>query len=202
MPANVDGALPTAASGGVVRTVQAPSAAQRIERTLQIAGDRLTRCIELLLAIACIAAIFLCFVNVVARYAFGQSLLFADEVEVFVVVWITFLGAAVVSWRRAHLRMDVFFQAMPMRVRRVITTCELIATMVLVGYAAYQSWLYAVRMWQLGSVSNSAGIPMWFPHAAVLIGFGLITVFCAYFLVQSPKSPEAQLPGQGADNQT
>jgi TRAP-type C4-dicarboxylate transport system permease small subunit len=61
------------------------------------AFDRLARAIELILALAFILAVLLNFTNVVGRYLFGLSLLGSDEVQVFIMVGMTFLGAAVVT---------------------------------------------------------------------------------------------------------
>ena len=60
--------------------------------------------------VAFILAVMLNFTNVVGRYLFGLSLLGSDEVQVFIMVAMTFLGAAVVTRRNQHLRMDVLVQ--------------------------------------------------------------------------------------------
>ena len=75
--------------------------------------DRLARIIELVLAFAFIVAVVLNFTNVVGRYLFGLSLLGSDEVQVFIMVAMTFLGAVVVTRRNLHLRMDVLVRFMP-----------------------------------------------------------------------------------------
>ena len=67
--------------------------------------DRLARIIELVLA----------FAFIVGRYLFGLSLLGSDEVQVFIMVAMTFLGAVVVTRRNLHLRMDVLVRFMPGR---------------------------------------------------------------------------------------
>ena len=65
------------------------------------------------LGITLIAAILLNFANVVGRYGFGYSILWADEVEMFILVLVTFLGAAIVGWQRQHLAMDVLRARLP-----------------------------------------------------------------------------------------
>ena len=70
------------------------------------AFDRIARIIEVALALAFIFAVLLNFANVVGRYLLGLSLLGADEVQIFIMVAMTFLGAAVVTRRkigRAHV---------------------------------------------------------------------------------------------------
>ena len=65
--------------------------------------DRLTWWIERVLAYAFIGAVALNFINVVGRYGFGRTILSADELQIFIMVFMTFLGAAVVAWRDQHL---------------------------------------------------------------------------------------------------
>jgi len=77
----------------------------------------MARVIELALALAFIMAVLLNFGNVVGRYLFGVSFLASDEVQVFVMVAMTFLGAVVVTRRNEHLRMDVLVQFMPAGLR-------------------------------------------------------------------------------------
>ena len=88
------------------------------------AFDRIARAIELVLAVAFIMAVVLNFTNVVGRYLFGISFLASDEVQVFVMVGMTFLGAAVVTRRHEHLRMDVLVQFMPGPVRLALRIAE------------------------------------------------------------------------------
>lgn len=61
--------------------------------------DRLMRVIERTLAYAFIVAVGLNFFNVVGRYVFGITILSADELQIFIMVFMAFLGAAVVAWR-------------------------------------------------------------------------------------------------------
>ena len=55
--------------------------------------------IERALAYAFIAAVGLNFINVIGRYGFGSTILSADELQIYIMVFMTFLGAAVVAWR-------------------------------------------------------------------------------------------------------
>lgn len=71
-----------------------------------------------MLALLFIVAVLLNFTNVVGRYLFGISLLGSDEVQVFIMVGMTFLGAVVVTQRNQHLRMDVLVGFMPAPVVR------------------------------------------------------------------------------------
>jgi TRAP-type C4-dicarboxylate transport system permease small subunit len=138
--------------------------------------DRVARLIEIALALAFIAAVLLNFTNVVGRYLFGLSLLGADEVQVFIMVAMTFLGAAVVTRRNQHLRMDVLVRFMPAWLRFALRVAEQLLLIALAGFVLSQSWFYASQMLRIGRTSDMAGVPMWIPHGTVALGFGLILI--------------------------
>ncbi len=86
--------------------------------------DALATLIERVLAIALLFAISLNFVNVVGRYVFSYALNGADEIEIYILIWIAFLGAATVTWRGLHLRMDVLVNALPAPLRFAVWVVE------------------------------------------------------------------------------
>jgi|SRR3954466_14899561 TRAP-type C4-dicarboxylate transport system permease small subunit len=138
--------------------------------------SRLIKVLERLLALAFIFAVCLNFANVFGRYLIGRSLSGADEVQVYIMVWMAFLGAAAVAWRRQHLRMDVLVRYLPQAAQRTLKSVEVMLTVLLAGFVVVQSARYTWQMVVLGRSSDVAGIPMWIAHAAVAFGFGLIAV--------------------------
>ena len=138
------------------------------------AFDRIARAIEVTLALAFIAAVLLNFANVVGRYLFGISLLGSDEVQIFIMVGMTFIGAAVVTRRNLHLRMDVLLRFLPAPVRMLLRVVEQLLLIALAGFVLTQSYFYARQMLRIGRTSDMAGVPMWIPHGTVALGFALI----------------------------
>lgn len=138
--------------------------------------DRATRAIEVLLALALIGAVVLNFVNVVGRYGFGTGFYAADELQTYIMVYIAFLGAAVASWRGLHLRMDVLARRLPTGMRRILSGAELVLVVILGGLVTWVAWQYVGQMYSLGARSQTAQIPMWIPHTALMLGFGLMVL--------------------------
>ena len=138
--------------------------------------DRTARAIELVLAVAFMLVVVLNFSNVIARYVFGRSILWADEVQIFTMIAITFLGAVIVSWRRQHLKMDVLSNMLPRPLRTLLQVVELALMLGLCAFIFFHSLDYTSRMFDIGRTSDTAGIPMWIPHGTVALGFGLIAL--------------------------
>ena len=130
--------------------------------------------IERVLALAFIAAVCLNFANVVGRYGFGYSMAAADELQIYVMVFMAFLGAAVVAWRRQHLRMDVLVRFFPENLQAWTRGIETLFIVILAAFVVAQSSRYAWQMYVLDRRSDNAGIPTWIPHSAVALGFLLV----------------------------
>jgi TRAP-type C4-dicarboxylate transport system permease small subunit len=158
------------------------------------AFEKIARGIELVLALAFIVAVVLNFSNVVGRYLFGISLLGSDEVQVFIMVGMTFLGAAVVTLRKQHLRMDVLVGLMPVRVRVLLRIVEQLLLAILAVFILTQSFFYARQMLRIERASDMAGVPMWIPHGTVVLGFGLILIIALWRLVGIARRTEHSIP--------
>jgi len=161
--------------------------------------ERITSVIELGLALVLIAAVCLNFANVLDRYVLGASILGADELQVFIMVWMTFLAAAVVAWRGKHLRMDALTPYVPERFRAALRISESALLLVLAGLAFVLSWRYTWDMFVLQQKSNTAGIPMWIPHGAVPLGFGLIALIAGWQALRSIRSGASARTAAGKD---
>ena len=153
--------------------------------------NRFIEGLEKLLGLALIAAVAFNFVNVVGRYIFGRTFIAADEVQIFIMVYIAFLGAAVATWRRLHLRMDVLVHLLPRRVQVALAATELVLVLVLAAFVLYVSSGYVAQMAGLDARSQNAGIPKWIPHSAIVMGFGLIAVLAVLQIVQLFRKGDA-----------
>ena len=154
--------------------------------------DLLAAALEKLLGAALIVAVLYNFVNVVGRYIVGQTFISADEVQIYIMVYIAFLGAAVATWRRVHLRMDVLAKMLPAAARNALAAIELLLLLVLAAFVTYVAYGYVTQMARLDARSQNAGIPMWMPHSAIALGFGLIavlTVLQIFQLLRKGHSP-------------
>jgi TRAP-type C4-dicarboxylate transport system permease small subunit len=163
--------------------------------TFERVSDAVAIATERALGLALIVAIALNFVNVVGRYLTGFTLTGADEIEVYILIWIAFLGAAVVSWRRQHLRMDVLLGALPASVQAAVAVLETCVLAAVTLFVAFQSYRYVEKIYALGAVSDIARVPTWLPHSAVVVGFGTMALIVLIRIVQKI----ARAPGTTGD---
>jgi TRAP-type transport system small permease protein len=149
--------------------------------------DKFFRGLELLLSIAFVGIVVLNFANVLGRYGFSRALIWADEIQVFAMIALTFLGAAIVTWRRQHLRMDVVSAAFPRPVRVVLKLVESLLLLAVCTFAAWHALDYTKQMFLLGRASDTAGVPMWIVHSSVALGWILIVATSLLHLRRTVK---------------
>ena len=121
------------------------------------------RVLELLLFLALATMALVVFVNVVCRYWFVFSLSWGEEVALLMMVWLTYLGAAVATRDRAHFAFDYLVRNLPPGARHpvliagqvvfILTTLALmywggkvtweLSELVTAALEISQSWVYA-----------------------------------------------------------
>ena len=183
--------------GEMASRTTSPSVWKRIDHAISL----VVRAIEIVLSMAFVLAVLLNFATAADRYIFKRSIVGSDEVQIYIMIWITFVGAAVVTWRHQHLRMDVLVSRFPDWVRMTLLGLELALIAGLMGLLASQSWKYAMQMQLLDRRSDLAGFPMWVPHLALAIGFGLIGLMTLWRIVkllagraeQAERAPEVRI---------
>ena len=151
-------------------------------------GGKWARGIDRLLGLVLCAVVGLNFLSAASRYLGGRALLGSDELQVYAMVWLVFLGAAAVSWRNSHLRMDVLSTRAHGVASAVRCVLEAVIAMAVCGAMSWISLQFVLQIHGLGQRSDGAGIPMWMPHAAVFVGFALMTVAAASALLRALRA--------------
>ncbi|MFA5596169.1 MAG: TRAP transporter small permease [Pusillimonas sp.] len=145
---------------------------------------RISDAIRAVLAILLMVAVLLCCVNIFFRYFFNISYLASDELQVFAMVAIAFLGAISISSERQHLRMDVLVHAAPRSVKRILGVFEAVITAGAAGVMAWASYGFVQRIYMMDQRSSMADLPMWLPHGTVLVCFGSIALIAVLRIPQ------------------
>lgn len=154
--------------------------------------------VQSLLGALLVICVMLNFANVVARYAFNTALLGIEELQVYLLVGISFIGAALVSWRRDHLRMAALVGYMRPAAKRAARVLEELTMTGLLAFTAVQSGRYTWQMVLISRKSDLMEIPMWIPHGCVTLGLTLMALIAAYRLAVERGGPPAHASGTSA----
>lgn len=149
------------------------------------------------LCIVLAAALFVVVVAaVVARYGFGQAVSWTEEVPRYLLIWISFLGAAVCVLKREHVGFDVLFNKLPHRSRRMVA---LVLTALIGGFGWIMLRYGIVFVQDFGSDLMET-IPFtnyWYYVAMPISGF-LMMVFALKLLVDELADRDVAAPGSGS----
>jgi TRAP-type C4-dicarboxylate transport system permease small subunit len=121
-------------------------------------------------------AVLLNIVNVIGRYVFGMPVFWAEEALTFTVIWIVFLVVGTITYRGAHLNMDLIFSRMPPHLQRAVRIAIAIALIVCTTYTAMQSWKVVELHYLTHGVTAGTNIPLVIPHSALLFGFSFMAL--------------------------
>ncbi|MEN6413081.1 MAG: TRAP transporter small permease [Veillonellales bacterium] len=134
--------------------------------------------ITFLLMLAMVAIIFS---QVIARYAFSNSLSWSEEIGRHIFIWMTFLGAALAVRSRSHVALDLLVKAFPQKLQKVILVFGYLVMIVFAGVLVYAG----IKMMTLGARQMSAAvqIPMKYiyivlPISGILMIFYLLKNLC------------------------
>ena len=82
--------------------------------------DGLVRVLRLVIVLQAMAIFVIAVLAVIARYVFGGAVSWSEEVPRYLLIWISFLGAAICVDRKEHIAFDILYSRLPRRPRAVL----------------------------------------------------------------------------------
>ena len=160
----------------------------------------LERLEEALIALLLTVMTVITFTQVVARYVFNYSFVWALELNTFLFAWLIFLGAAYGVREGAHIGVDALVKALSPAKARITAIA---ATLLCMAYAAIVfagGWVYVAKMYQVGIMAEDIPIPQWVPRLVLPIGGVLLFLRFGQLLYRLIVGKEAHLLGDEAQD--
>ena len=130
-----------------------------------------------------IVTILLVIVNVITRKLFNYIIIWSEEIATSCFVYSVFIGAAYAYRKHQHVGVDLLVERLPAGARRVVPTNALLV--IINGYITVlsvqfiqSSWIKRMPITKLPSSAVST---------ALVIGFGLMTIYSLVFFVKDLK---------------
>lgn len=153
---------------------------------------------EGLIAFLLAAMTVVTFAQVIARYVFNYSFVWALELTTYLFAGIIFLGISYGIRIGAHIGVDAVVKLLPKRIAHATT---ILATLLCIVYSVIVfvgGWIYVDRMHQIGILAQDLPIQQWIPRLVLPIGFGLMLFRFVQVLVNLLRGKEAHLLGDEA----
>jgi C4-dicarboxylate transporter DctQ subunit len=123
------------------------------------------------------AGVAIAFTNVVARYVFDASLVWATELTIFLFLWSVFFGAAYCFKKDAHIAVTVVLDIVPSRVAKIMLLVSHLITFVFLIAVSYFGYEYLLLVHEIDERSIDLwDMPMWIIYLVVPVSFA----FAAY----------------------
>src|SRR5512139_1251730 len=125
----------------------------------------------------------LVFINVIARYLFNFSIIWAEEVAQYLMIWIAFLGAGLALREGRHVALELLHDCLPGALGRTVRMGIAALVLAFLGAVTVLGFQFAVFVWtQETPVLNiSLGIPsLAVPIGTLLFALHLLLMFRRY----------------------
>ncbi len=151
---------------------------------VETGGAAISSALKNALGVVLLAVVAVNVVNAGGRYLFGLSFLGADELMVYAVIWLVMGGAVLSLFARSHINVNLAPSYASPRARTLLYVIHDAAAVFACSYVTYASWQFIRKISRLGVESMGLGLPMTVPHAALLFGFGAMTLVAVWMLAR------------------
>ena len=141
-------------------------------RTVDIAGF-----------VALMVIVVTCFAQVVYRYIFDKSFFWVEELAVYLMIWIAFLGAAKATATQENTRLGFVVKLFPKKICAALETLAHLITLIFLGFLVYYGFVMASTQWVRYSVAVK--IPMALVYGALPVCGVFMAIFTAVAMAET-----------------
>lgn len=153
---------------------------------LTCAFERIARFSVWVSGFALLALALLVTVDVVSRKWFGATLAGSDEISGYVLACVTSWGYSFCLLRRSHIRIDVVYNRVPLRLRCLLDLVGLSALLLFMAFLTHRAAGVLVKTLESGAVSNTPLLtPLWIPQSLWLGGLVFFTATLIFVTVRT-----------------
>jgi TRAP-type C4-dicarboxylate transport system permease small subunit len=141
------------------------------------------------------AIVVMLFSGVVSRYVFSKPITWIDEAVSFAFIWVAMLGAVLAMHRNEHLRLSMFVDRMPARVRGRVHAFAFVAVAALLMGLINPAIEHAKSEWIVNTPSLE--LPAGLRVAAIAVGLVLMLAVVAVYALRTVSLANLVTPAAG-----
>lgn len=123
--------------------------------------------------------------NVISRFIFNHSIIFAEELNSIFILLVTFAGVGYAARHGRHIRMSALYDAMPRHIRKMLMILITAVTAFFMLFLAWFAVEYIIHLQAKGRIMPALGVPVYLTYLWVPIGFFVTGVQYALTLVKN-----------------
>lgn len=122
-------------------------------RRIEQLYDLIFRVAEVVLILVAVLVFVSVTVAVFSRFVLNASVPWADELPALALIWLTFLGAAVLSKRNENLNFDGVSASLPLRVQRILEVFNGVVILIFLSILVYYGWKFTMQTWSRTAIT-------------------------------------------------
>ena len=141
--------------------------------------------VDVLSRAAVVAMTALVLTQIILRYVLNTPLVWVEEMTVFLMIWMAFMGAAVGVRRGSHIAMTLLVDRLPPRQGRMLFY---VTTTAIIAFSGVVAWEGMQLVLSVGNQRSAAlGLPMTYPYLIVPLGALLIILQACANVIDPPR---------------
>jgi TRAP-type C4-dicarboxylate transport system permease small subunit len=168
-------------------------------RRFNHAVGKVINAVEVSILVFCVAALGILLITEVIARTFFQSIYFAEEISMFLVMLTTFAGVSYGVRKARHIRMGAFLDMMPPKMEKTFIIIISLISALVMGIMAYFSFDYLMNAMSRGHMTPALRVPKWTFYVIIPIGFGLASIQYIRTIIKNIIEKE---PWQSPDQQS
>lgn len=138
------------------------------------------------------------FMQVVARYVFNYSFVWALELTGVMFAWLIFVGMSYGVRVGAHIGVDAVVKAVGPSTARTMSVVAALLCIVYAVIVTVGGFQYVSKMHEVGILMQDMPVQQWIPRAILPVGFALLAFRFVQVLMRLLSGKEAHLLGDEA----
>jgi C4-dicarboxylate transporter DctQ subunit len=164
-----------------------------IYRRLDSIDNGIAKLEEFIMAIGVILMAVNTIINVISRFIFNHSIIFAEELNSTFILLVTFAGIGYAARHGRHIRMSAVYDHLPDKTRKILMTIIVAVTAFFMFFLAYYAVQYLYHVYSKGRIMPALGVPVYIIYLWVPVGFFITGVQYALTTVKNIQRKEIYL---------
>jgi TRAP-type C4-dicarboxylate transport system permease small subunit len=145
----------------------------RLFRKLSDAVYFIERILAMMLLAVMVTVIML---GVISRYFLNSPLTWSDEIALFCLVWVTFVGGSMSVKKKKAAAVTLLLERIPAGISRILLMLSALLALLFSVSIFYLSMKWITNPSILLQKSTAIGLPMFIPYVAIPLGFLFLSI--------------------------
>jgi TRAP-type C4-dicarboxylate transport system permease small subunit len=121
--------------------------------------------------------------NVILRYAFGQPLYWGDEIMIYLMVLMVYLGFGYMLIEGRHVRMTALMERLTVRTQNIVWVFTSLLSVVYFIFLLVAAVNMTIDSFQIDFISTITGLPIGPWQVVMCVGLAILLIASIYFTI-------------------